>query len=220
MRLLFLLNLFTLLPVLAQEAAPKFELLFPPKCEWRATWTELPSTNKELETTQAMRLYKFHLLPERSHAKILNILWTRYEPLYRAQVQWSDGITTESWIYEKTSIIGTIPQGGGPQTFTTRPKPKTFYNHVNLFELWWVKEEQFKGEVLFQKTKCRHYNDSDGRQAWFSVETRKPVAMKNGNVQITYEFLPEPMSLVISSDVKALLEAQHIIQNPKAPDER
>ncbi len=220
MRLFFLLNLLALPPLLAQEPALKFDALLPQKCEWRATWTEIPSTHKEIETTQALRLYKFFLLPIRPLARVQTALWTRYEPIYRAKVQWSDGVMTESWLHEKIAVIGNIPKSGDPQTFEVKSKPKIFYNHVDLFELWWVKEEHFKGEVLFQKTKCRHYHDGDGRQAWFSVETRKPLAIQNGNVQIAYEFLSEPLSLIVPDEIQKILQMHHAIQGQKKQEQR
>lgn len=179
----------------------------------------MPSKQPKEEEEWAKRLYTLHILPKRPSAQIKKAHWRRFEENMHITIDWSDAIQTHSYQYGLTPVVGNL-DANGKMIYSLQRRPRTRYDNIDVLELWWVREKNFKEEVIFNKQKAYYFNDGLGRQAWFSKEKRLPIASQNGNIQISYEFGSIPQPIQFPDEVTQLLKESGVIKTSEAQIQR
>jgi hypothetical protein len=126
-------------------------------------------------------------------------------PLMRVTLTFSDG-TTQQFDSDGDAMLDHTASGWHRVGLST-VGPVYPYSPAGFSLVNWVGPGSFKDVVKYGQVVCFHYATSHA-EAWIAADSRQPVAARQGDAQVTYQFLSPPDSpLTGPPEEEALIRA-------------
>jgi hypothetical protein len=165
----------------AQQPAPTppYVAELPARGHWRAEFTWKSPSPGAAPT------------PDSTAAKLETIDVVKSGHLVRVTLNFSDGTTQQIDSAGETVLDHTA--SGWHRAGISAAYPPYPYYPVGFSLVNWVGPGSFRDMVTYDHIVCFHYVAGNA-EAWIAANSRQPVAASQGNLQVTYRFLPPPDS--------------------------